>query len=293
MVCGTSSLLPDEFADLASEREGPYRRVDRQVFSHGRWFHGAFFPLEDEKHGVAGAVVMMRDITELKRRMFNTFLKVGGICLLAGGGLFGLFYRIADRMARRLEEANQQIQARATTDHLTGLHNRRGFLTLAGQQLKIAKRAGNVMLLLYADLDDLKWINDNLGHARGDEAIVEAAEVLGEVFREADILARLGGDEFAVLALGGSTGDPDMLKMRLQDRIDARNRRENRTYRLSMSVGIVRNDPRDSSSVEELMSYADALMYREKNSKRRRTARDQTPATAASMLASLPQEDPR
>jgi len=274
MVCATSSLFPDELADVVSAGESVRQARGRQVLFHGRYLQWADLPLKDGLGRVAGAVVATRDITSLKEQIFASLVGAGAMCLLVGAALFAVFWRLVDSAERRLEKADQEAQARAITDHLTGLYNRRGFLTLADQQLKVAKRSGNVIFLLYADMDDLKGINDNLGHSAGDAAIVEAANVLREVFREADIVGRLGGDEFAVLALGGIATDPDMLKRRLQHGIDERNGMENRAYRLSMSVGIARNDPADSSSVEDLISFADASMYREKNSKRHRPAQE-------------------
>ena len=274
MVCATSSFFPDELADAVSAGESVRRRRGSQILFHGRYLQWADLPLKDGLGRVAGAVVATRDVTNLKEEMFASLIEAGGICLFVGAALFAMFWRLVDNAERRLEKADQEAQARAITDHLTGLYNRGGFLTLADQQLKVARRSGNVMFLLYVDMDDLKGINDNLGHLMGDAAIIEAASVLREVFREADIVGRLGGDEFAVLALGGIATEPDTLRARLQDRINERNGMENRAYRLSMSVGIARNDPGDSSSVEDLISFADASMYREKSSKRRRPARE-------------------
>jgi diguanylate cyclase (GGDEF)-like protein len=269
MVFATSSLFPDELADVVSAGESVRQARGRQVLFHGRYLQWADLPLKDGLGRIAGTVVITRDITSLRKEMFVSLIEAGGMCLLVGVALFTVFWRLVDSAERRLEKADQEAQARAITDHLTGLYNRGGFLTLADQQLKVARRSGNVMFLLYADMDDLKRINDNLGHSMGDAAIIEAANVLREVFREADVVGRLGGDEFAVLALGGIATDSDVLKRRLQDRIDERNGMENRAYRLSMSVGVARNDPGDNSSVEDLISFADASMYREKNSKRR------------------------
>ncbi|MDT8334412.1 MAG: PAS domain S-box protein, partial [Desulfurivibrionaceae bacterium] len=71
-----------------------------------------------------------------------------------------------------------QLHRISITDELTGLFNRRGFMTLAEQQLKIAHRNKDTILLLYADFDNMKWINDNLGHRMGDSALIETAAIL-------------------------------------------------------------------------------------------------------------------
>lgn len=166
------------------------------------------------------------------------------------------------------KQMEEEIKALSITDSLTGLYNRRGFLTLADLQMKMAKRTGNGLLLLFADLDGMKAINDNLGHSKGDEALIETADVFKKVFREADIIARVGGDEFAVLALETSCECSDMFRERLQRHIDLSNSRKNRDYHLSISIGMVCCNPEDPSSIYDLMSRADGLMYENKKSKK-------------------------
>ena len=95
-----------------------------------------------------------------------------------------------------------ELRAESLIDPLTGRHDRRGFFALAEQPLLLAQRGRLDMLLLFADVDDLKGINDCGGHEAGDRARQVVAGALRETFRESDILARLGGDEFAVLAIG-------------------------------------------------------------------------------------------
>ena len=165
------------------------------------------------------------------------------------------------------KKMQEEILTLSLTDPLTGLYNRRGFLALAEQQLKIATRTKIGLLLLFADLDGMKWINDNLGHKKGDEALMEAANVLKKVFRDADIIARVGGDEFSVLAVGVKIEDSRIVEDRLQYQIGINNGRENRDYSFSMSVGMAYNDPENPSTIDELMSHADVLMYEQKKGK--------------------------
>jgi diguanylate cyclase (GGDEF)-like protein len=162
----------------------------------------------------------------------------------------------------------EEILALSITDQLTGLHNRRGFLSLAAQQLKLAERNKSGMLLFFADLDGLKWINDTLGHEEGDQALIEAATVFKETFRTSDIIARLGGDEYAALAVDITEENSEIFTARLQSLIDTRNNQENRRYRLSISVGCSCYDPEDPCSVDELMASADKLMYEHKQNKK-------------------------
>ena len=167
---------------------------------------------------------------------------------------------------KRMEE---QIHSLSITDTHTGLHNRRGFLTLAEQQLKFSDRHQRDMLLFFADLDGMKRINDTLGHEEGDRALIDVATILRETFRSSDIIARIGGDEFAVLAIDATGISPETIMIRLQNQINEHNKKEKRHYKISISMGIARYDPENPCSLDDLMSRADKLMYKQKRSKKR------------------------
>lgn len=166
------------------------------------------------------------------------------------------------------EKLEEELLNLSITDPLTGLHNRRGFLFLAEQQLKLAERNKSGMVLFFADLDGLKWINDTLGHEEGDKALMEAATVLKETFRASDIIARLGGDEYSVLTADITEENSEAFTARLQFLIDTQTNHENRRYRLSISVGCSYYDPENPCSLDELMASADRLMYEQKNIKK-------------------------
>jgi diguanylate cyclase (GGDEF)-like protein len=160
-----------------------------------------------------------------------------------------------------------ELHSLSLRDDLTGLHNRRGFLLLAEQQMKVNRRNHSSCLLLFLDIDRLKNINDTLGHADGNNAIVEAAVALRSCFRQCDILARLGGDEFVILAVGTSESSEVALRAHLKKKFEEVNSQANRKYPLSVSVGIVSCCASIHSSVEDLLAKADALMYQDKKSK--------------------------
>jgi diguanylate cyclase (GGDEF)-like protein len=179
---------------------------------------------------------------------------------------YGFFTQYFINSSKRMAA---EILSLSITDHLTGLYNRRGFIALAEQQMKIAERTknGSLLMLLFADLDKMKSINDNLGHKKGDNALIEVASILKEVFRESDIIARIGGDEFAVLGIAAQNSDIGAFESRLHDEVDIHNAYENREYPISLSVGIASSDHEKHYSLDELMSRADTLMYEQKRSK--------------------------
>jgi|SRR5580692_671599 diguanylate cyclase (GGDEF)-like protein len=162
---------------------------------------------------------------------------------------------------------DREIRSLAVTDELTGLYNRRGFLTAAAHQLKLAHRQGVDALLLFCDVDNLKQINDSFGHREGDLVLSRAAEALKGTFRDSDISARLGGDEFAVLASDASSPGRRAIMPRIEENLKKANARETR-YTISFSIGVARFDPRSPLSLGELMIRADREMYAHKRSRR-------------------------
>jgi diguanylate cyclase (GGDEF)-like protein len=164
------------------------------------------------------------------------------------------------------KKKEEEIQLLSITDPLTGLYNRRGFMTLADQQVKAATRTNKKMSLLFSDIDGLKQINDTWGHEEGDRALMNAATVLKQTFRESDILARMGGDEFAVLAID-ATENPETVLKRVAEHIGLHNTLPDRHYELSMSIGTAVYDPQAPCSIDDLISRADALMYDRKKTK--------------------------
>jgi diguanylate cyclase (GGDEF)-like protein len=151
-------------------------------------------------------------------------------------------------------------------DELTGLVNRRGFQLIGVKVLGLSARKRIPAVLVYADLDRLKMINDTRGHVAGDMAITDAAGLLADAFRSGDVVARLGGDEFAVL-LSGTSGAGAPLD-RLTQQVAAYNESLDEARRLSFSYGSATFDPDQPVSLEDLLSHADQAMYRYKNERR-------------------------
>ena len=195
-----------------------------------RWFNIRVTAIEDGRGRDAGCLMVLRDITE-RRQMVET------------------------------------IRTLSLTDELTGLLNRRGFTTLAEQQLRTSVRTRNRLWLLFADLDGLKDINDRLGHEAGDRALCEIARLLRTgLFREADLVARLGGDEFAILATEISRTDGDDVVKRVDDAVRRANQTPGREFALSLSTGVAVFDPERPQTLDELIGEADRRIYESKHS---------------------------
>ncbi len=207
--------------------EIPYR-----VPESGResWITASFGPLRNAQGAIIGVIGNLRDITLYK-------------------------------------EAEEALRSLSTMDELTGLHNRRGFLALAQQYLEVADRNRQALLLLFADLDGLKAINDTLGHRAGDQVLRDVATVLKQTFRASDVIARLGGDEFGILAMETPLTSAVEVLARLHRSLDAHN--ADATLPLSLSLGVVCYDWEHRCSLEELLARADAAMYQQKREKKK------------------------
>ena len=174
----------------------------------------------------------------------------------------GIAVTIRDISARKKEEEN--LRRVSLTDELTGLYNRRGFLTLAEQQLRVARRQGRDLVLFFADLDGFKQVNDRFGHATGDQSLKAMAGLLRGAVRDSDIVARLGGDEFTVLAVDGDAQAASVIPRRINQRVAALNARNELAAPLSVSIGHVRVTASQPHSLEELLARADKLLYESK-----------------------------
>jgi len=211
-------------------RTGESLQHEHQSKRDGRYFLQTLSPAKDQGDNVIAVTIVSKDISDRKR----------------------------------MEE---ELRTLSLTDELTGLYNRRGFMTLADQYFKIANRMKNKVSVLYADLDGLKGINDTFGHQAGDRALTETASLLRNTFRESDIVARIGGDEFVVMPVIMSNVTRETIAARIHDNIAAINAQPGRKYTLSLSYGVAFYDPEHPCTAEDLLDQGDRRMYENKKSK--------------------------
>lgn len=182
------------------------------------------------------------------------------------GSPLHFIFQIQDITERKRAEA--AIQTLSLADELTGLYNRRGFLAFSEQHLNSLHRNDKTLVVVYADLDGLKQINDSLGHKEGDRALIKTAELLKETFRSSDVLGRWGGDEFTALAAIEPGSDVETLVSRLEQRFASHNSLRTTPYKLSLSIGIALPRSEGLQSIEDLMARADMAMYENKRMKK-------------------------
>jgi diguanylate cyclase (GGDEF)-like protein len=166
-------------------------------------------------------------------------------------------------LARMAEEELIALQL-ATVDELTMISNRRGFYALAGLALGLCHRQYAPAWLLQIDLDGFKGINDDFGHAEGDNALTAFAGVLKQTFRESDVIGRLGGDEFAVLVTNLAADGLEAALNRLKLSVAKDNETARRGYDIEYSVGAAPFDVRGNHTISDLVAEADGRMYEHK-----------------------------
>jgi diguanylate cyclase (GGDEF)-like protein/PAS domain S-box-containing protein len=174
-------------------------------------------------------------------------------------------FQIQDITERKRAEG--AIQTLSLVDELTRLYNRRGFMAFCKQHLSSLHRTDKGAVIVYADLDGLKRINDSFGHKEGDRALIKTAELLRETFRSSDVLGRLGGDEFTALAAVDPDGGVEKLISRLEHKFESYNSLKTVPYKLSLSIGVAQLGSDGTQSLEDLMAWADAAMYENKRKK--------------------------
>ncbi|MBP7401455.1 MAG: GGDEF domain-containing protein, partial [Clostridia bacterium] len=166
-----------------------------------------------------------------------------------------------------LQEFNSKLNRLSVRDELSGLYNRRGFFEAAASLLSGQDNASPGFLVVYADVDGMKGINDTYGHAEGDEAIRAAADVLCRAFRGDDVVARMGGDEFVVLAKNVSEEHVPKIRERIETLLLEHDKNSGKPYRLDISLGFSSHRPVKPVSLEELLHDADLRLYQEKKRK--------------------------
>ena len=177
-------------------------------------------------------------------------------------------YELAQRN-RELEDANRRLEMASLTDTLTGLANRR-FLMQQFPRLIADHKDRHGLAIMIIDLDALKPINDQHGHAAGDELIIEVAKTLRQAIRPDDVLARWGGDEFVVVAQAQHVEHATMLAERIRERVAKMKcvLPRGAVVRTSCSIGLtclpfVPGKP-DAVSWEHAIKIADLALYRAK-----------------------------
>ncbi|MBN2718834.1 MAG: GGDEF domain-containing protein [Deltaproteobacteria bacterium] len=242
----------------------------RDVLSYPRgnklFYSKDLFPDDMYTDNNSGAFVFMPLFFEDEHLGFALFEHSLGIPLF-------MFEELRLHMSSALKSSflMKELRIQSMLDELTGLHNRRGFMMEGARMFRQRKVGEQRIMMFYADMDDLKLINDSYGHEEGDVAISGAASVLRQTFREGDLVARIGGDEFIAMLLWD--GHFKNLEQRIMDRlklsINTYNEIMEKPYQLSISMGVTATELNETGTLESLMREADEKLMEKKRIKNR------------------------
>ncbi len=180
---------------------------------------------------------------------------------------------IASQISMAIVRKNmeEELKRQATMDELTGIMNRRYFLTRAGEELKRIQRYDGSCAMLIMDVDNFKQVNDTYGHAAGDAVLKRVASICATVLRDTDLLGRIGGEEFAILLLEGG----DEAYMQVAERLRQNVAKDcfivdtDVQVPLSISVGVA-GSLSQNESIPAMMKRADKALYQAKNAGKNR-----------------------
>ena len=178
---------------------------------------------------------------------------------------------ISEHLQENLEQMSKHnliLNEISKTDQLTGLYNRWGFLDYVKSIIENPLNHNREVLVLYADMDNLKMINDRYGHDEGDFALREIGMILKEAFRNTDIISRFGGDEFVAFALLGIPNYEKIMKHRIEEITERHNQAVQKPYRIEMSIGICEVTCSRDLKLEKVLEQADKKLYIEKKAKK-------------------------
>lgn len=169
------------------------------------------------------------------------------------------------RIEESLRIAKEQAELLARTDQLTGLSNRREFITFGEQEIKRAIRFSHPLSVMMLDLDHFKRVNDTFGHAAGDEVIKTTSKIARNCLREVDILARIGGEEFAAVLPETLMDMAVVVAERIREEISLTSVMFGRqAIRQTVSVGVAQLARQDTGLLMSVVGRADRALYNAK-----------------------------
>ncbi|MDE5863254.1 MAG: GGDEF domain-containing protein, partial [Lachnospiraceae bacterium] len=168
----------------------------------------------------------------------------------------------------KMVENNKVLDIMSHSDPLTGIANRRGFLDTVNGILTDERNYGRKAIAVYADMDNLKIVNDEFGHDEGDFSLKTIAKALSESFRQSDVVARMGGDEFAAFAIVSNDNFADELKQRIHS-ILAKMNENDKPYYVNMSIGTHEFVIDENTNLDHVLNAADTNLYKEKKNKKK------------------------
>lgn len=176
------------------------------------------------------------------------------------------------RNFENLRKINKRLNNIYARDAMTDLYNRVGYVQNGYEMYEKSKIYKKPLMVMFMDMDRLKYINDTFGHSHGDEALIRLAKVLKACTGEEKIAVRYGGDEFLVIGQVEDGIEAEAFKKKLERTLEEENSNEEYPYRLEASIGYVLTDPKSKKELDAYVEEADSLMYEVKKRNRKNRA---------------------
>lgn len=243
---------------------------DGRVIHYGDTTINSIFPFFDYPEGGKDFLFLP---LHFRSRTVGYFAIRNAVYLMEKQFLFQVVKALTDAMENLhkkeiLEYMNETLSGLSVKDAMTGVYNRRGYQKLAEKFLRETHAKGKSALILFIDLDRLKYINDNYGHSHGDSAIIAVADIILKHCAPNSIPARTGGDEFILIQEAAGEEAVRTLTAALRKDIRERGIQLQLPFAPEVSIGVCVTDPSSPESLEDYIKQADEIMYEEKTMKK-------------------------
>ena len=260
---GRNSCMPPEEEQeiaIADIFRIPYLKDDRR-----KTYAVSFLFSKDEQYGLFIAEPNLENMITIEPVTFQISSAIQTM------RLFKSKEDVSAKLAESLEqlkETNAFLDEVSKSDELTQIYNRRGFLVTARKVMKDPANFNKNAVVLYADMNNLKLINDKFGHEEGDYSLRTIAQILKGALGENEIIGRFGGDEFAAFLFMEDRNYEQILRNRITEVTEELNAANDKPYYISMSVGITSFINDGEASMDDAMVRADVDLYLQKKHKR-------------------------
>ena len=251
--------------DMLGYHEDELTGLDKQHITHPDDAAVSMGQLSRLAHGDVRSYRLEKRYLHKDGHVVWALLTMGAVRDAEGRALYGVA-QVEDVTARKNAEEDAsryaaELRALALTDELTGVHNRRGFRMLADQVCRAQHRAGEPLMLVAVDLDRLKQINDQWGHASGDRALQLVSRALVDTFRDSDVIGRMGGDEFLCLLPNAAGFDDPQVRERVSMRLARLTSEAREPFPVSATIGTAIAPAMMPVELDTLIRDADEALY--------------------------------
>jgi|GEM_PF-5901069 len=239
--------------------------------SSSYYFERKLIGAYSEVKGTNWHIFIAQHEEEVFIQILNLGKVMGGYIFMILLMCFFIFLKVnkdIDKEQKLHLKERERLQYEATYDSLSGVYNRRFAIAFLEKTINLAKRQDKPVSIAYIDVDNLKPINDELGHNKGDKAIAYIANIMKNAIRETDAVCRMGGDEFLIIFYNCSKENAEEILKKISGNLEEEEFQTPSGYKLGISYGISEYDRELYSELEKFIAASDKNMYEQKHKKK-------------------------